>query len=88
MIVQMSSGVTALQRCSHWASSRPSPRCASSLIEIASSAVPSIIRMCFSFGREPRTARTFSSCASSSTITATASEFSSTYWHSSGELVW
>ena len=88
MKVQMSSLVTELQRASQSESEPPAPRAARSSIEIASSAVPSIRITCSSLGHCARTWRTFSSCSSSSTMTATASEFSSTYWHSSGEFVW
>ena len=88
MNVQMSSGVTELQRRSQSASVPPAPRALSSSIEIVSADWPVIRITCSSFGQASRTWRTFSSWASSSTITATESEFSSTYWHSSGELVW
>ena len=43
---------------------------------------------CSSFGTRSRISSIFASCSASSTITALASEFSSTYWHSSGEFVW
>ncbi len=88
MKVQMSSRVTALQRASHSEASRVEPRAARSSIEIASSLEPVIRTTCSSIGSRSRTARTFSICSSSSTTTTLASEFSSTYWHSSGELVW
>ncbi len=84
----MSSGVTACQRRSHSAASRPAPREASSSSEIASSLEPVIRTTCSSSGSRSRTARIFSICSSSSTMTTFESEFSSTYWHSSGELVW
>ena len=88
MKVQMSSLVTELQRASQSASEPPAPRSATSSMEMASSAAPSIRITCLSFGHRSLTWRTFSSWSASSAITATASEFSSTYWHSSGELVW
>ena len=50
MKVQMSSGVTELQRSSHSAASRPEPRAARSSIEIASSLEPVIRTTCSSFG--------------------------------------
>ena len=84
----MSSGVTERQRSSHSAASSPAPRSTSSSVEIASSLEPVIEITCSSFGQASRTWRIFSSCSSSSTTTALASEFSSTYWHSSGEFVW
>jgi len=56
--------------------------------EIASSLEPVIRITCSSFGQRSRTRRILSACSSSSTTTALASEFSSTYWHSSGEFVW
>ena len=87
MKVQMSPGVTALHRLSQAAAS-PVPRAARSSSEIASSLEPVIRTTCSSFGSWSRTSRIFSSCSSSSTITTLASEFSSTYWHSSGEFVW
>ena len=43
---------------------------------------------CSSFGTWSRISSILASCSSSSTITAFASEFSMTYWHSSGEFVW
>ena len=70
-------GVTARRRA------RTDPRS-----EIASSLAPVIRTTCSSSGSCSRMARIFSSCSSSSTTTTLASEFSSTYWHSSGELVW
>ncbi len=88
MKVQMSSGVTDCQRSSHSEASRPEPRAARSSKEIASSLEPVIRITCSSSGSCSRTARIFSICSSSSTMTIFASEFSSTYWHSSGELVW
>ncbi len=88
MKVQTSSGATDFQRASHSAVSRASPRAARSSSEIASSLEPVIRTTCSSSGRRSRTARIFSICSSSSTMTTLASEFSSTYWHSSGELVW
>ena len=57
-------------------------------MEIASSAEPVIRTTCSSCGHRSRISRIFASCSSSSTITAFASECSSTYWHSSAELVW
>jgi hypothetical protein len=87
MKVQMSSGVTDRQRCSHSESERPLPASISSSIEIAPP-VPSMRITCSSFGTRSRIASILASCSSSSTITAFASEFSSTYWHSSGEFVW
>ena len=84
----MSSGVTDCQRASHSEASRPAPRASSSAKEIASSLVPVIRITCSSSGSRSRTLRIFSICSSSSTTTTFASEFSSTYWHSSGELVW
>ncbi len=88
MNVQMSSGVTERQRCSHSEACRPAPRSISSWAEIASSASPSIRMTCSSFGTRSRISRTLASCSESSTTTTLASEFSSTYWHSSGEFVW
>ena len=49
---------------------------------------PSMRITCSSFGHWSLTWAILASCSSSSAITALASEFSSTYWHSSGELVW
>ena len=63
-------------------------RAARSSSEMASSLVPSMRITCSSLGSWSRTALTFFICSSSSTITAFASEFSITYWHSSGEFVW
>jgi hypothetical protein len=88
MKVQMSAGVTELQRASHSPASRAAPRASRSAIEIASSLAPVMRTTCSSNGNLSRTARIFSSCSSSSTTMTLASEFSSTYWHSSGELVW
>ena len=88
MKVQMSSGVTDCQRCSHSESDRSLPASISSSIEIALPPEPSMRITCSSFGARSRTCSIFASCSSSSTTTAFASEFSSTYWHSSGEFVW
>ena len=88
MKVQMSSGVTDCQRCSHSESERPEPASISSSIEIALPPEPSMRITCSSFGTRSRISSILASCSSSSTMTALASEFSMTYWHSSGEFVW
>ena len=68
MKVQMSSGVTDCQRCSHSESDRPLPASISSSIEIALPPEPSMRITCSSFGARSRTWSIFASCSSSSTI--------------------
>ena len=84
----MSSGVTDCQRCSHSESECPLPASISSSIEIAPPPEPSMRITCSSLGTRSRISSILASCSESSTTTAFASEFSITYWHSSGELVW
>jgi hypothetical protein len=88
MNVQMSSGVTDCQRCSHSESDSDCPALTSSSMEIALPPEPSMRITCSSLGTRSRISSIFASCSESSTITALASEFSITYWHSSAELVW
>ena len=56
----------------------------------SSSSTPdgSITTTWLSAGQSDRTSRTFASWSASSTNTAVESEWASTYWHSSAELVW
>ena len=54
----------------------------------SSASIGSIEMICSRVGSWSRTARILPSWLSSSRITAFASEWSSTYWHSSAEFVW